>query len=162
MLDVVDGGDMVVGSATIEECLRKGILHRAVAVLVVRSDGDLVLQQRSKRDMWQPGMWTLSTTGHVKMGEGYAAAAARELKEELGLESPVRERGRFLVPPVTDGTFTEHEWVALFDSATDSALNIDPVELEAAMSFSRADTLMMIREGRLTDDATFLLRKYFG
>lgn len=162
MLDVVDGGDRVVGSATIESCLRKGILHRAVAVLVVRSDGSLVLQQRSKKDMWQPGMWTLSTTGHVKMGEGYAGAAARELKEELGLESPVHERGRFLVPPVTDGTLTEHEWVALFDSSTDSALSIDPVELEAARSFSRAEIREMIGEGRLTDDATFLLKKYFG
>ena len=78
-LDLVDEEDRVVGSATIEECLVKGILHRAVAVLVIRRDGRFVLQQRSKSDLWQPGLWTLSCTGHVKGGETYASAASREL-----------------------------------------------------------------------------------
>lgn len=160
-LDVVDNGDKIVGSSTIEECLASGALHRAVAVVVVRSDGSIVLQRRSKSDAWQPGMWTLSCTGHVKKGESYAEAAARELKEELGLVSRIRERGRYLIPPITDGELTEREWVALYDSETDSELRIDKAELEAADSFSRADVKSMMGKGKLTGDAEILLTKYF-
>lgn len=161
-LDVVDDDDRVVGSATIEECLSSGTLHRAVAVLVARSGGRFLLQQRSVKDLWQPGMWTLSCTGHVRRGETYRAAAARELDEELGLRAPLTERGKFLLPPVTEGPLTEHEWVALFGSSTDSDVRIDPSELQGAAEFSRGQLEAVMAGGMLTQDAKFLLRKYFA
>ena len=50
MVDVVDHEDRVVGVATIGRCLREGLVHRAVAVLVNRENGAVVLQQRSRND----------------------------------------------------------------------------------------------------------------
>ena len=65
MVDLVDVRDRVVGNTTTAGCLKEGLLHRAVAVLVLRSSGTYVLQQRSRQDSWQPGLWTISSAGHV-------------------------------------------------------------------------------------------------
>ena len=129
-LDIVDEHDIPTGRATIKDCLERGLLHRAVAILVLRSDGRLVLQQRSKGDLWQPGKWTLSSTGHVAAGESYDRAAARELDEELGLVAQLVPLKRFLLPPIESGGLTEREWVALYLARTDTPCRIDRTEVE--------------------------------
>ncbi len=159
-MDVVDEHDVVVGEATIEECLNEGRLHRAVAVIVARRDGRLVLQQRSATDLWQPGRWTLSCTGHVKKGEDYPSAGARELKEELGIEARLRQVGKYLVPPITDGRLTEHEWTTLFLAESDAALRPDPEELQDARDFTEREVEAMIAGRKLTEDAVMLMRRF--
>jgi isopentenyl-diphosphate Delta-isomerase len=161
-VDVVDAVDRVTGSAPIESCLTNGLLHRAVAVVVERSNGRVILQQRSKADLWLPGQWTLSCTGHVRKGEAYEAAASRELREELGLVSPLSAVGKFLLPPFSDGRFTEHEWWALFTARTDSEVAIDPVELESVREVAVSDLGAMKLGGPLTEDAKILLREYLS
>ena len=42
-----------------------------------------------------PGKITSSAGGHVDEGENYKTAALRELKEELGISTPLRDLGRF-------------------------------------------------------------------
>jgi isopentenyldiphosphate isomerase len=149
-----------VGHSTVKECLEKGLLHRAVAVLVVRSSGKLVLQQRSRHDRWQPGQWTLSSTGHVKKGERYGEAARRELFEELGMHASPRMLSKHLLPPISSGNLTEREWVTLYTARTDDRVRIDPIELDGVKEVS-ADELAGLMAGQfVTPDAAFLLRKY--
>jgi isopentenyldiphosphate isomerase len=152
----------VVGSSTIGECLEKGLLHRAVAVLVIRSGGRFLLQRRSGRDRWHPGLWTISSTGHVKEGEAYEAAAGRELREELGISSDLDRVGKFLLPPLRSQGLTEWEWVAFFIARTDSPFSIDPVELDAAEEFDRTELLALIEGDTITPDAVILLKDYLG
>lgn len=46
-----------------------GLRHKAVALFIINNKGQVLLQKRSvKKKMW-PGMWDLSTGGHVKSGE---------------------------------------------------------------------------------------------
>ncbi|MDG6918849.1 MAG: NUDIX domain-containing protein [Nitrososphaerota archaeon] len=137
-----------------------GLLHRAVAVVVSRSDGKVILQQRSRKDRWQPGMWTLSCTGHVKRGESYEEAASRELAEELGLRSSLATLGKYLLPPIREGELIEREWVALFAASTDAPINIDPVELESVEGFDGEGLRAMVEGGGLTPDASLLLEEY--
>lgn len=85
MVDVVDASDRVVGSAEKEEAHRLGLRHRFVQVLVVGPDGRILIQQRSAAKRRGPLLLDASVGGHVDAGEGYAAAARREAKEELGL-----------------------------------------------------------------------------
>ncbi|HME18517.1 MAG TPA: NUDIX domain-containing protein, partial [Nitrososphaerales archaeon] len=108
------------GTATLERCLRDGLRHRAVAVLVSRSDGKVLIQVRSKNDHWQPGRWTLSCTGHVGAGESYGHAATRELAEELGLKSPVIPVGKLFLPEVRSRGSIESEVVSLFATKSDA------------------------------------------
>jgi isopentenyldiphosphate isomerase len=159
-LDLVDEEDAVVGTATLRDCLEKGLLHRAVDVLVLRTNGKVLLQQRSKRDLWQPGLWTLSSTGHVRSGESYKEAAARELGEELGLRSPLRWITKLLLPPMTTRGLTEREWVSLFVSETDLTATIDPVELESVEDVSLSHLRRILLGQRLTPDSKIVLRAF--
>jgi isopentenyl-diphosphate Delta-isomerase len=161
LVDLVDESDRVVGAASVRNCLEGGLLHRAVAVLVIRSDGRFILQQRSKKDRWQPGLWTLSSTGHVKSGETYESAAARELQEELGIGARLSKLSKYLLPPISNGGLTEREWVTLFSGTSDSPVSVDPIELQRAEEFDLAGARKMIREGSITPDAAYLLEEYF-
>ena len=159
-VDLVDNKDHVVGVATIERCLREGLLHRAIAVLVKRRNGAVVLQQRSRNDSWQPGMWTISCTGHVRRGESYQQAAIRELGEELGLKSKVEEFRKFLLPPIASKGITELEWITLFTTLTDAHLTIDAVELESALEVSQHELRKVLTDWPLAPDAKIILGEY--
>lgn len=159
LVDLVDADDRDTGTATLEQCLRDGLLHRAVAVLVFRKDGRLVLQQRALNDLWHPGRWTLSCTGHVKAGESYAAAARRELAEELGLRAILRPLAKFRVPKVRSRGLVELEIVCVFTCRTDLLMRIDKKELERAIPVSESALRLMLKGRALTPDAKFLLKK---
>ena len=162
MLDVVSERDTVTGRATIKDCLEKGLLHRAVAVLVVRSDGRFLLQQRSKRDVWHPGLWTLSSTGHVMAGEGYDHAARRELDEELGIAAELAVLKKYLLPPIRSAGLTEREWVTLYVARTDAPCMIDPAEVEKAEEVDEPRLRRMFGDGSMTPDAVALMTDYLG
>ena len=159
-VDVVNEHDVVTGSATIRKCLEKGLLHRAVAVLILRSDGKFLLQQRSKGDLWQPGLWTLSSTGHVGSGETYDHAASRELNEELGIVARLNRVERQLLPPIQSGGLTEREWVVSYVAQTDMPCTIDRNEVETVGEFDEQALRPMFDDGSMTPDAVILLTGY--
>ena len=66
-----------------------GFYHRAVHVWVVApASREVLLQRRADtKDSW-PGLWDISSAGHVSAGQASAHAAGRELEEELGLRAP--------------------------------------------------------------------------
>lgn len=129
---------------------------------MLRTSGRVLLQQRSKRDLWHPGLWTLSSTGHVRSGESYRDAAAREFYEELGLRSPLRAVTKLLLPPFTSRGLTEREWVSLFISKTDRTATIDPVELEAVEEVSLPRLRRILTGSRLTPDSKVVLRAFLS
>ena len=159
-VDLVDENDSAVGESTLGDCLKGGLLHRAVAVVVSRSDGKVLLQRRSRKDHWQPGMWTLSSTGHVRKGESYEGAAGRELDEERGLRSGLVNLGKYLIPPIKEGGLTEHEWVSLFAASTDAPVRADPVEVESVEEFDARGLRTMMEGTGLTPDSSMLLGEY--
>src|SRR5271170_3191443 len=97
IFDVVDERDEVVGQAPRREVHARGLLHRAVHVLVFASDGRVFLQKRSLTKDTFPGAWDSSASGHVDSGEDYDACAVRELREELGLIVPAPPRRIFRI-----------------------------------------------------------------
>jgi isopentenyldiphosphate isomerase len=159
ILDLVDSTDKPIGKASLRECLARGLRHRAVAVVVVRRSGNILLQRRSRKDPWQPGKWTLSCTGHVKQGEDYLSAASRELAEELGLHTPLHFVGKFFLPRIINEGLVELEVVGLLVSRSDSPVSIDTVELEEAKEFSCEGLTKLLGGRALTPDAKVLLRK---
>lgn len=85
-VDLVDEDDLVVGQALRSECHgNPALIHRAVHVLLFNDSQQLLLQKRSADKDIQPGKWDTSVGGHLDPGEGYLAAARREMHEELGV-----------------------------------------------------------------------------
>ena len=66
-------------------CHKKGLWHKAVAVFIINSKNQVLLQKRSKNKKMWPDMWDISAGGHVLAGEFGFQAIIREIKEELGL-----------------------------------------------------------------------------
>jgi isopentenyl-diphosphate Delta-isomerase len=161
-VDLVDADDGVVGSATLGECLGRGLLHRAIAVVLSRPDGRVILQQRSRKDAWHAGKWTLSCTGHVRAGETYESAARRELREELGMETGLSLLAKYLLPPMKDGGLIEREWVALYTGTSGAPVKIDPVELEGVKEHTIAELKQLLAGEDLTPDSVILLTKFLG
>jgi len=56
-----------------------------VAIVVLSSDGRLLVHRRADHKDLYPGWWDLTAGGVVAAGETYADAAPRELAEELGI-----------------------------------------------------------------------------
>lgn len=90
--DVVNERDEVVGRATRREVHARGLLHRAVHVLVFDKAGRIFLQKRSMTKDMSPGLWDSSCSGHVDSGEDYDTSATRELGEEIGVHGATPTR----------------------------------------------------------------------
>jgi len=85
LVDIVDDDDRVIATVTRAEMRAGRLQHRCVSIAVVGSDGRLLVHRRADdKDVW-PGMWDIAAGGVVAAGEGYDAAAVRELAEELGV-----------------------------------------------------------------------------
>ena len=73
---------------------RDGILHRTAQVWVLRNlNGQLqvLLQKRSSQVESFPGMYDISSAGHIPAGVEPLPSALRELHEELGIEAKPEE-----------------------------------------------------------------------
>jgi 16S rRNA (adenine1518-N6/adenine1519-N6)-dimethyltransferase len=148
VFDVVDEADEVTGQATRDEVHRQKLLHRAVHVFVVNRHGELLLQKRSRFKDMHPGVWDSSVAGHLDVGEDYAAAARRELEEEMGIvESEPAEIGR-----IAPCSATGWEHVRLFLVRWDGAPRFPSSEVEAAL-WMKAEELQAWIDAKADDFA---------
>jgi isopentenyldiphosphate isomerase len=93
-VEVVDADGEVLDVVTRAEMRARNLRHRAVAVFVRRSDGDLLVHQRAPwKDVW-PSYWDLAFGGVCAVGETWIDAARRELREEAGIAGPLEPAGR--------------------------------------------------------------------
>lgn len=89
LVDVVDEHGDVLRTATRREVRAANLLHRSVFIAVIDGADRVVVHQRADwKDIW-PARWDLAFGGVVDAGETFAAAAARELAEEAGIEAPL-------------------------------------------------------------------------
>ncbi|KAJ0984916.1 hypothetical protein J5N97_003272 [Dioscorea zingiberensis] len=90
LLDVLTkSGEKTGVSKPRSEVHRDGDYHRAVHVWIyAESTGELLLQRRADcKDSW-PGLWDISSAGHISAGDSSLLTARRELAEELGISLP--------------------------------------------------------------------------
>jgi isopentenyl-diphosphate Delta-isomerase len=86
--DIVDESDRPTGTLTTKkEAHAKGYPHRVVAVLVLRENGKLLIQEHKLINR----LLDHTVGGHVSAGETYLRAAIRETKEELDLKTNLEE-----------------------------------------------------------------------
>lgn len=127
IFDVVNERDEVIGRAPRREVHARGLLHRAVHVLVFNARGEVFLQKRSLKKDKHPGVWDSSSSGHVDSGEDYDATAVRELWEEIGLKLDAPPERLFKIAACAE-TDQEFVWVYRCFSEGPFVLNAEEVE----------------------------------
>jgi len=89
LLDLVNENDEIVGEVLRKDANSDPVLtHREVAVVIINSNNEVLLQKRSKYKTVNPLMWSM-TAGHVVKGEDILKTAHTELQEELGFDTPL-------------------------------------------------------------------------
>lgn len=115
---LVDSTDRATGTMEKMEAHRKGALHRAFSVFVFNPEGKLLLQQRALDKYHSAGLWTNTCCSHPRPDEDTSKAAARRLKEEMGLETELRYKTSFLYRAEFDNGLTEHEFDHVYTGIT--------------------------------------------
>ena len=129
MRDVVNEQDQIVGVADKEEIARQRLICRVAFVMLANSRGELLLHQRAATKKAYPLYWSGAAAGHLISGESYQVAAARELKEELGIEAPLRFVGKFY-------SADDREMVGVFLGFFEGELTLEPHEVARVERFT--------------------------
>ena len=89
-IDIVDANGKFTGQVALKnEAHKQGWYHNTTHVWIYNRSGEILLAQRSLEKKIHPGLWDVSSAGHVDSGETILDAALRELEEELGIVLPM-------------------------------------------------------------------------
>ena len=125
----VDENDTVIGLVPKLEAHEKGLLHRAVSVLLFNSKGEWLLQKRADEKYHSGGLWSNSCCSHPYPNEDVKDAAERRMREEMGMNCSLTKMFAFTYYAELDNDLTEYEIDHLFIGISDDlpVLNKDEV-----------------------------------
>lgn len=86
ILEIVDEQNRVIGTEKRSVIYKKKLLRRAVALLILKGNDEILLAKRPPDKDINPDCWTFSVSGHMRPGESPDDAIKRETKEELGID----------------------------------------------------------------------------
>lgn len=135
-LDIVDEKGNIIGKEK-RSVLHKSPnrIHMTVNVLIVNSKREALVQQRSFKKEFGPGIWEVSAGGHVESGETPDGTARKELKEELGIDAELK----FVAKKVYSFD-NESELTHLYIGKSDGPFKLDKDEIER-IKFVKFDDL---------------------
>lgn len=163
-VQVVDKDDNNIGRMEKLEAHEKGVLHRAISVLIFNSKGEILLQRRALNKYHTPGLWTNTCCSHPYPEEDPKIAAERRLKEEMGMEEELEFVLKFLYKVDFDNGLIEHELDHIFIGFSDQTPHLNTGE---AMAFNwiNVDELKMDITEK-PDNYTFwfklIMKDHFG
>ncbi|MFC1612187.1 isopentenyl-diphosphate Delta-isomerase [Myxococcota bacterium] len=132
LLIVVDENDTFLRHESKARCHDgDGILHRAFSVLVFDDSNRLLIQQRSPSKRLWPGFWSNSCCSHPHKGEEVEQAAARRLREELGLSTPLKVLYKFIYHARFGDAGSEHEMCSVLVGRSGGEVRAAPDEIAA-------------------------------
>ena len=129
-LIIVDAQDRILGHGTKAELHQgAGTLHRAFSIFLFNDAGHVLLQQRSADKPLWPEFWSNTCCSHPRRGESYGIATRRRLKEELGVEAPLRFTHRFRYQAQFSAEGAEHELCSVYVGRIDGDPKPNPQEV---------------------------------
>jgi isopentenyl-diphosphate delta-isomerase type 1 len=142
---LVDKEDNEIGVAEKLTAHQNNLLHRAFSIFIFRkaasekgeiNEGEtleLLVQQRALQKYHTGGLWTNTCCSHPRPSEPVIAAANRRLKEEIGIETPLKVVSYFLYNAYFSNGLFEHELdhVLVGMITRDQPITPDPEEVHA-------------------------------
>ena len=146
------------GKPASEGGLGEGEYHLVVHICVFNGRGQLLLQQRQKDKEGYPNLWDVSAAGSALAGENSAAAASRELREELGLVHDFTKERPFWTTHFERGF---DDWYFIRMEADISDLRLQPEEVQDARWADLAEIERMLDSGEMVPYYRDLVRLWF-
>ena len=124
------------------EAHEKGILHKAISILLFNSKGEMLLQQRAFSKYHWAGIWSNACCSHPRANETFENAASRRLREELNIETPLEKKFHFIYKAKDEKSgLTEHEYDWVFFGIYDGSIDFNPDEVNDIKWISKADLI---------------------
>jgi isopentenyl-diphosphate delta-isomerase len=111
---VVDNKDNQIWTWEKMDVHKKGLLHRAISVLIVNKKWEMLLQQRALNKYHCWWIWSNATCTHPYPNESNIDAAHRRLKEEMWFDADLKEIFEFQYTAHFDNWLTENEYDHVF------------------------------------------------
>lgn len=129
---LVNENNEVLGLMPKMEAHEKGLLHRAISILLYNSKGEMLIQQRAKTKYHWPLIWSNAVCSHPRENEDFQDAAQRRLKEELNITCSLKEVYRFIYKAKDEQTgLIEHEYDVVYEGQFDGEIPFNPNEIES-------------------------------
>lgn len=111
MVILVDSNDVDKGEMEKQQAHENGgMRHRAFSIFIFNSKGEVLLQQRANHKYHSGGLWTNTCCSHPRPNETVLDAAARRLREEMGMTcSDMKFQFKFEYKAKLDHGMTEWE-----------------------------------------------------
>jgi isopentenyl-diphosphate delta-isomerase len=129
---LVDEQNEVLGYMGKLEAHKKGLLHRAISVIIFNNKGEMLVQQRALTKYHWAGIWSNTCCSHPRKNESFQEAAERRLFEELGFRTPLKEEFQFIykASDVKSG-LTEWEYDTVFTGVYNEPFEFNKEEIQA-------------------------------
>ncbi|UBU17832.1 NUDIX hydrolase [Nonomuraea gerenzanensis] len=155
LVERVDDQDQVLGVVSRDDAIRHGWLHRKATTVCRDERGRFLVYRRADGLSRYPGYYEVTVGGAVEVGESYRAAAAREVKEELGVDVPVREVVKFLCR----GEISSY-WLGVHEAVVTGDVSPDPRAVSWVSWLTSAELSQAVRRHRFIPDGQEALRRY--
>lgn len=126
---LVNSLDEQIGIMPKMEAHEKALLHRAFSVFIINDKGETMIQQRAAHKYHSPLLWANTCCSHQRVGETNIEAGNRRLKEEMGIETELRELFSFIYKAPFDNGLTEHELDHVMVGYYNGEPTLDPEEV---------------------------------
>lgn len=111
---LVNEKDEVQGSMEKLLAHKKGLLHRAISVVLVNSKNEVLLQRRALHKYHSAGLWSNTCCSHPRPNESTLKAANRRLMEEMGMAVELLHKDEFIYRVELEKGLSEHEYDHVF------------------------------------------------
>ena len=129
------------------EAHQKGILHKAISIIIFNKDGKMLLQQRAFTKYHWAGIWSNTCCSHPRSGESFEDAAKRRLQEELGITTPLKKEFPFIYKAKDEKSgLTEHEFDWVFTGTFDGDFLFNHDEINEVKWVTKEELLQDMKD----------------
>lgn len=127
---LVDEQDNAIGTMEKMEAHKKGVLHRAFSILLFNDKGEILLQKRAAAKYHSGGLWTNTCCSHPLPNERIDDATHRRLKQEMGIDVPLKFEFKFIYKAELDKNLAEHEVDHVYTGYFNGMPAVNPAEVD--------------------------------